>query len=51
MAVLAWKFADFFIARRQFYVKSRYEILIKKLGWCIFWFLLTLSIGIKMISH
>lgn len=48
-AILAWKFANFFIARREFYVKSPYDILMKKLGWCIFWFLFTIYIGINIV--
>jgi len=49
-AIIAWKVANFFLARREFYVKSPYEILMKKLGWCIFWFLFTLTIGIKIVT-
>lgn len=49
-AIIAWKVANFFIARREFYVKSQYDILMKKLGWCIFWFLFTLTVGIKIVT-
>jgi hypothetical protein len=49
-AIIAWKVANFFLARREFYVKSPYEILMKKLGWCIFWFLFTLTVGVKIIT-
>ena len=49
-AIIAWKVANFFLARREFYVKSPYEILMKKLGWCIFWFLFTLTVGVKIVT-
>ncbi|MCZ2249292.1 MAG: hypothetical protein LC111_11100 [Bacteroidia bacterium] len=49
-AFLAWKFANFFIARREFYVKSPYDILMKKIGWCVFWFLFILTVGIKIVT-
>lgn len=32
--IITWKVSNFFLARREFYVKSRYEILMIKLGWC-----------------
>jgi len=44
-AIIAWKVSNFFLARREFYVKSPYEILMKKLGWCLFWFLFTIYVG------
>lgn len=47
-AIIAWKVANFFLARREFYVKSPYEILMKKLGWCLFWFLFTIYVGISI---
>ena len=49
-AIIAWRVANFFLARREFYVKSPYEILMKKLGWSIFWFLLTLTVGMKIVT-
>jgi hypothetical protein len=47
-AILAWKVANFFLARREFYIKSPYEILMKKLGWCLFWFLFTIYVGVSI---
>ena len=43
VTVLAYKFADFFISRRELYIKSRYEIFLMKIGWCIFWFILMMD--------
>jgi hypothetical protein len=48
-AIIAWKVANFFLARREFYVKSPYEILMKKLGWCLFWGLFTIYIGVSIV--
>lgn len=49
VAIIAWKVANFFIARREFYVKSQYEILMKKLGWCFSWGIFTAFIGISIV--
>ena len=49
-AIISWKVAHYFIARRERYVKSQYEIFFKKLGWSIFWFLLVIYIGIKIMG-
>ena len=48
-AIIAWKVANFFIARREFYVKSQYDILMKKLGWCLFWGLFTIYVGVSIL--
>lgn len=32
--IITWNVSNFFLARREFYVKSRYQILMIKLGWC-----------------
>jgi len=50
-AIISWKVAHYFIARRERYVKSQYEIFFKKLGWSIFWFLLVIYVGIELIRH
>lgn len=48
-SIIAWKVANFFIARREFYVKSQYEILMKKLGWCFSWGIFIAYIGISIV--
>ena len=50
VSIFSWKVANFFIARKQFYIKSRWEIFLKKLGWCMFWFMFTIFLGIKIIN-
>ena len=46
--IITWNVSNFFLARREFYVKSRYQILIIKLGWCasigFFSFLITFNL-------
>ncbi len=48
VAVLGWKYADYFLSRRDHYVNSRYELFIKKLGWSFSAFLTTLFITFKI---
>lgn len=48
-AIITWKVSNFFLARREFYVKSRYEILMIKLGWCTTWGFLTFYIVIHIL--
>ena len=48
VAVLSWKYADYFLSRRDHYVNSRYELFIKKLGWAFSAFLTTLFITFKI---
>jgi len=50
VAIISYKFANFFIARREFYVTSPFDMLMKKLGWSLFWFLFTIYIGISIIT-
>lgn len=38
---ITWIIAPFFLAKRQYYVKSQYELLKLKIGWCITWFFCT----------
>ncbi|MDD2987269.1 hypothetical protein [Flavobacterium sp.] len=49
VAIFAWKVANFFIARREFYVTSPFDMMMKKLGWCLFWFLFTIYVGVTII--
>jgi hypothetical protein len=49
VAIITWKIANFFIARREFYVTSPYDMMMKKLGWCLFWFLFTIYIGVSIV--
>lgn len=50
VAILSWRYADFFLSRRDHYVNSRYELLIKKLGWFISSFFTTLFIIFKILE-
>lgn len=47
-AIVAWKISNFYISKRDFYTKSSYEILFRKIFWIlsimISIFLITLSI-------
>ncbi len=49
VAIFAWRVANFFIARRDFYVTSPFDMMMKKLGWCFFWFVFTMYIGVSII--
>ena len=46
--IITWNVSNFFLARREFYVKSRYQILMIKLGWCasigFFCFIITFNL-------
>lgn len=48
VAVLSWKYAEYFLSRRDHYVNSRYELFTKKLGWSFSAFLTTLFITFKI---
>jgi hypothetical protein len=37
-SIITWIIAPFFLAKRQYYVKSKYELLKIKITWCIEWF-------------
>ena len=50
VAILSWKYADFFLSRRDYYVNSRYNLLVKKLGWFISSFITTLYITVKILE-
>ena len=50
VAVLSWKYADYFLSRRDHYVNSRYVLLTKKIGWFISAFLTTLLIVLKILD-
>jgi len=50
VAVLSWKYADYFLSRRDHYVNSRYELFTKKLGWFISAFLTSLFITFKILE-
>jgi uncharacterized membrane protein YidH (DUF202 family) len=34
-AFLTWKYADYFLARRDYYVNSKFDLLKKKLSMCL----------------
>ncbi|GIZ08038.1 hypothetical protein FUMI01_07650 [Flavobacterium sp. UMI-01] len=34
-SIITWIVAPFFLAKREYYVKSRYELLKIKIEWCI----------------
>ncbi|MFB2119802.1 hypothetical protein [Parapedobacter sp. 2B3] len=44
MAFFSWKYAGYFLSRRDHYVNSRYELFMKKLGWSISAFFITLGL-------
>lgn len=50
VAVLSWRYADYFLSRRDHYVNSRYELFVKKLGWFVSAFFTALFISIKIIE-
>lgn len=50
VAIISWRYADFFLSRRDHYVNSRYELLTKKIGWFISAFLTTLLIVLKILD-
>jgi hypothetical protein len=50
-AIIAWRVSNFFIARREFYAKSQYEILMKKLGWCFFWGAFVAFVGFSIVVY
>jgi hypothetical protein len=50
IAILSWKYADYFLSRRDHYVNSRYELFTKKLGWFVSAFLTSLFITFKILE-
>lgn len=49
-SLITWKVAPFFLARRQYYVKSQYELLKIKIIWCITWFILVAAIVFSLLG-
>lgn len=49
-AILSWKYADYFLSRRDHYINSRYELFLKKLGWFFGTFFTTLFITVKILE-
>lgn len=46
-SIITWIVSPFFLAKREYYVKSQYELLKIKIGWCIKSFIgVTLILGI-----
>lgn len=50
IAILSWKYADYFLSRRDHYVNSRYELFTKKLGWFVSTFLTSLFVTFKILE-
>lgn len=50
VAILSWKYADYFLSRRDHYVNSRYELFVKKLGWFVSTFFTGLFIFSKILE-
>ena len=50
-AIIAWRVSNFFIARREFYAKSQYEILMQKLSWCFFWGAFVAFVGFSIVVY
>jgi hypothetical protein len=54
IAFVTWKYADYFLSKRDFYVNSRYSLFSKKMGWVISAFLISIGIlsnlSISMLS-
>lgn len=44
IAFLSWKYADYFLSRRDKYINSSYKLFITKAGWTISVFLLSLGL-------
>jgi hypothetical protein len=49
-SLITWKVAPFFLARRQYYVKSQYELLKIKISWCISWFIIVFMITFSLLG-
>ena len=50
VAILSWKYADYFLSRKDHYVNSRYELFTKKLGWFVSAFFTSLFITFKILE-
>ena len=50
IAILSWKYADYFLSRKDHYINSRYELFIKKLGWFVSAFFTSLFITFKILE-
>jgi hypothetical protein len=51
VGILSWKYANYFLSRRDHYVNSRYELFVKKFGWFISAFFTSLFITFKMLEY
>jgi hypothetical protein len=49
-AIITWKLSNYFISRSQHYRKSKYDILMKKLGWSLGVFVLLFYIFIDVLK-
>lgn len=49
-SLITWNVAPFFLARREYYIKSKYELLKIKINWCITWFILITIISFTIIN-
>lgn len=38
-SLITWIVSPYFLARREYYAKSQYGLLTKKIGWCVQWFI------------
>lgn len=50
VAIMSWKFADYFLSRRDHYINSRYELFVKKFGWFVSAFFTSLYITISILG-
>lgn len=50
IAILSWKYADYFLSRKDHYINSRYELFTKKLGWFVSAFFTSLFITYKILE-
>jgi hypothetical protein len=50
VVLITWKVSNFFLSRRDFYRNSPFEIFMIKLGWCLFWFLFVMLVGIEIVK-
>lgn len=49
-SLITWNVAYFFLARREYYRKSQYELLKIKINWCITWFILVAIIAFGILN-
>lgn len=50
VSIISWKYADFFLSRKDYYVSSPYNLFIKKMGWAISSFSTTWLIATKFLA-